>query len=72
MIKAHVIQVEAGSRVESEKKLGEEFNKWVEANANCKVIKFFEPVRRNEIYGDYNYNKYHTSLTFFYETFKKD
>lgn len=67
MIKAHVIQVEAQNRFKSEIKLGEEFNKWFLENPGIKVIKFFEPVRSHEIYGDYRYNKFYTFLTFIYE-----
>jgi len=67
MIKSACIQVEAKSRLESEKLIGEEFNKWMEINRNPQIIHFFEPVREDKLYGDYNYNRYYTSITFFYQ-----
>lgn len=65
MVKAQTISVEGKSREGAEKLLDEEFNKWMEANGNPEVIHFFEPVRKDFLYGDHNYNRY---ATFFWRT----
>lgn len=66
MVKSEVIHSVMNSRVDSEKQLGVLFNKWTEDNPGAKIVHLFDPVRRDETYGDRNYNKYHTILTFFY------
>lgn len=68
IIKSGHIHVQANNREFSEKKLGEEFNKWMVENNYPEIIKFFEPNRFDRLFGDYNYNEYHTSMTFFYKT----
>lgn len=67
MIKSHVIQTREKSRSEAELALGERFNEWVANNPKAKVLHLFDPERWDETHGNYNYNKYNTSLTFFYE-----
>lgn len=67
MIASMVIQVEGKSRLLAEKLLGEAFNAWVAENPNCGIVHFFEPVRKDDMYGDYTSNRYHTSMTFFYK-----
>lgn len=46
--------------------MGEEFNTWMEKNPGVKIFHIFDPVRNDEIYGDRNYNRYNSTLTFFY------
>jgi hypothetical protein len=67
VIKSHVIQVEGESRADAEILLGAAYNRWAEDNPGAVVVHWFEPVRRDRIFGDSNYNRYYTSLTFFYE-----
>ena len=69
--KSAVIQVEGKSRLQAEQMLGEAFNKWTSENQQAEIFHLFEPVRKDELYGDYNYNRYLTSLTFFYRIPRK-
>jgi hypothetical protein len=66
MILAHTISVEGKSRQNAEKLMGESFNDWAKNNLDCTIFHLFEPVRHNEIFGDYNYNRYYSEFTFFY------
>lgn len=66
IVKAHHIAVEGKSRRQAEQLLGEKFNEWAQANPGVEVFHIFEPCRYDRTFGDYNYNEYHTLLTFFY------